>query len=167
MTEKFEFSKKNMIRVKEILKKYPEGKERSAVMPLLWLAQEQNDNWISTDAMNHIAEILHIPPMQVYEVANFYTMYNKEPIGKYLIQVCRTTPCWLCGSNDILQVFKEELCIEIGDTTEDGLFTLVEVECLGACTAAPVAQINDEYYENLTKENIIEILHDLRGLSNS
>jgi NADH-quinone oxidoreductase subunit E len=159
----FKFSDENMIKAHEILKKYPKGKERSAVMPLLYLAQEQNDNWIPTTAMDYVADLLSIPPMQVYEVANFYTMYNKKPVGKYLIQICRTTPCWLCGSNNIVKTCKKELGIDIGETTEDKLFTLIEVECLGACTAAPMMQINDDYYENLTEEKVVEILNKLKG----
>lgn len=163
MEEKFKFSQENILKAYDIIKKYPKGKERSAVMPLLWLAQEQNDNWVSMNAMDYIAELLNIPSMQVYEVANFYTMYNKEQIGKYLIQICRTTPCWLCGSNDILEVCKTELNIGLGETTPDGLFSLVEVECLGACTASPMAQINNINYENLTKEKMIEIISDLKN----
>jgi len=149
-----------MIRVNEILKKYPS--ERSAIMPLLYLAQEQNDNWIPTAAMDHIAEILNLPKMYIYEVANFYTMYNKQPVGKYLIQVCRTTPCWLCGSDEIVKACKEKLNIDIGETSEDRQFTLVEVECLGACTAAPMCQINDDYYENLDKEKMAAIIDNLK-----
>lgn len=159
----FKFSDENMIKAHEIIKKYPKGKEKSAVMPLLYLAQEQNENWIPTAAMDYVADLLSIPPMQVYEVANFYTMYNKKPVGKYLIQICRTTPCWLCGSNNIVKACKKELGIEIGETTEDKLFTLVEVECLGACTAAPMMQINDDYYENLTEEKVVEVLNKLKG----
>ncbi len=159
----FKFSDENMIKVHEILKKYPKGKERSAVMPLLYLAQEQNDNWIPTTAMDYVADLLSIPPMQVYEVANFYTMYNKKPVGKHLIQICRTTPCWLCGSNNIVKACKKELGIDIGETTEDGLFSIVEVECLGACTAAPMMQINDDYYENLTEDKTVEIIRSLKG----
>lgn len=161
--EEFKFSDENIIRAHEIIKKYPKGKERSAVMPLLYLVQEQNKNWIPTAAMDYVANLLSIPAMQVYEVANFYTMYNKQLVGKHLIQICRTTPCWLCGSNDIVKACKEELGIGIGETTEDKLFTLVEVECLGACTAAPMMQINDEYYENLTEEKAVEILRKLKG----
>jgi NADH-quinone oxidoreductase subunit E len=159
----FKFSDENMIKVHEIIKKYPKGKERSAVMPLLYLVQEQNDNWIPTVAMDYVAELLGIPPMQVYEVANFYTMYNKKPVGKNLIQICRTTPCWLCGSNEIVKACKKELGIDIGETTEDGLFSIVEVECLGACTAAPMMQINDDYYENLTEDKTVEIIRNLKG----
>jgi NADH-quinone oxidoreductase subunit E len=161
MENSFKFSESNMIRVNEILKKYPS--ERSAIMPLLYLAQEQNDNWIPTAAMDHIAEILNLPKIYIYEVANFYTMYNKAPVGKYLIQICRTTPCWLCGSDEIVEACKEKLSIDIGETTEDGLFTLVEVECLGACTAAPMCQINDNYYENLDREKMIEIIEKLKA----
>lgn len=162
MADLFSFSEANMLKVHEIIKKYPEGKERSAIMPLLYLVQEQNDNWIPTSAMDHIADILGLPKMNVYEVANFYTMYNKEQFGKYLIQICRTTPCWLSGSDEIVKACKDELEIDIGETSEDKKFTLVEVECLGACTAAPMCQINDDYYENLNREKMIKIIKDLR-----
>lgn len=132
-------------------------------MPLLYLVQEQNNNWIPIAAMDHIAEILNIPKMYVYEVANFYTMYNKKPVGTYVIQVCRTTPCWLSGSDDITNICKKELGIDIGETTKDNKFTLVEVECLGACTVAPMCQINDQYYENLNPEKIIKIIRELKN----
>ena len=114
MDTTFKFSDDNIIKAHEIIKKYPKGKERSAVMPLLYLVQEQHENWIPTTAMDYVAEMLNIPPMYVYEVANFYTMYNKKPIGKYLIQICRTTPCWLCGCNDVVKACKKELGIGIG-----------------------------------------------------
>ncbi len=162
MSDSFAFSETNMLRVYEIIKKYPQGKEKSAIMPLLYLAQEQNNNWIPTAAMDHIAEILGVPKMNVYEVANFYTMYNKKPVGEYLIQMCRTTPCWLSGSDNVIKACKEELGIDIGETTTDNKFTLVEVECLGACTAAPICQINADYHENLNKEKIIKIIRDLK-----
>lgn len=158
----FEFSSENLQKAKQIIARYPSGKERSAVMPLLWLAQNQNSGWIPTAAMNLIAEMLSMHPMQVYEVANFYTMYNKQPIGKYLIQVCRTTPCWLCGSDAITLAIRKHLGVEVGHTTSDGLFTLVEVECLGACVKAPVVQINDTYYENLSEESIVTLLKSLQ-----
>ncbi len=159
--KKFVFSDDNLLRAQEIIKKYPDGRERSAIMPLLYLAQQQNANWISIGAMDCIAEMLNIPAMQVYEVAHFYTMYNKKPVGKYLIQLCRTTPCWLCGSEKILDICKEKLCIDVGETTEDGMFSLIEVECLGACTKAPVVQINNDYYENVTQDKIVEIIESL------
>ena len=162
MPDSFTFSETNMLQVHEIIKKYPKGKEKSAIMPLLYLAQEQNNNWIPTAAMDHIAEILGVPKMNVYEVANFYTMYNKEPVGEYVIQVCRTTPCWLSGSDKVVNAFKAELGIDISDTTADKKFTLVEVECLGACTAAPMCQINDDYHENLSPEKIVKIINDLK-----
>ena len=163
ISDSFSFSEKNMLRVHEIIKKYPHGKQRSAIMPLLYLVQEQNNNWIPIAAMDHIAEILNIPKMYVYEVANFYTMYNKKPVGTYVIQVCRTTPCWLSGSDDITNTCKKELGIDIGETTKDNKFTLVEVECLGACTVAPMCQINDQYYENLNPEKIIKIIRELKN----
>lgn len=162
MNKEFKFSDENIIKAHEIIKKYPKGKERSAVMPLLYLVQEQNENWIPTSAMDCVANLLGIPAMQVYEVANFYTMYNKKPVGKNLVQVCRTTPCWLRGSNDVVKACKKELDIDLGETTEDRLFSLVEVECLGACTVAPTMQINNDYYENLTEEKTVEILRRLK-----
>lgn len=152
-----------MLLVHEIIKKYPKGKEKSAIMPLLYLAQEQNNNWIPITAMDHIAEILGVPKMNVYEVANFYTMYHKELVGTYVIQVCRTTPCWLSGSDEILNGCKQELGIDIGETTPDNKFTLIEIECLGACTAAPMCQINNDYHENLNKEKIVDIINNLKG----
>ena len=160
MTKNFNFSTNLLLEAKKIISKYP--RPRSAIMPLLYLMQEENDNWIPKEAMDFIAELLVIPPMWVYEVANFYTLYNKEPVGKYLVQVCRTTPCWLSGSNEILETCKKELQIDLGETSEDRLFTLVEVECLGACTAAPLVQINEDYYEKLNKEKMKEIIQQLK-----
>jgi NADH-quinone oxidoreductase subunit E len=158
---KFEFSKENLKIAKDIIAKYPEGKQQSAVMPLLDLAQRQHNNWIPKAAMDVIADMLKIPAMRVYEVATFYTMYNKQPVGKNLIQVCRTTPCWLRGSDEVTRVCRKKLGIDVGETTKDGKFTLVEVECLGACVNAPVVQINDDYYEDLDAESMSTILDDL------
>lgn len=156
----FSFTSENLKKAKSIIEKYP--KKRSAVMPLLHLAQEQQqDNWISTAAMNYVAELLDMPPIQVYEVANFYTMYNKQPVGKNLIQLCRTTPCWLRGSEELKKTCKKKLGIDVGETTEDNKFTLVEVECLGACANAPIVQINNDYYEDLTPESFETILQKL------
>ncbi|MFQ3307740.1 MAG: NADH-quinone oxidoreductase subunit E [Candidatus Midichloriaceae bacterium] len=157
----FKFTTENLKKAKKYIGKYPKGKQRSAVMPLLYLAQGQHNNWIPTAAMNYIAELLDMPEIQVYEVANFYTMYNKQPIGEYLIQVCRTTPCMLRGAKDITKACKKKLDIDLGETTKDGKFTLVEVECLGACVAAPVVQINNDYHENLTAESIEDLLDKL------
>lgn len=159
--EEFSFSTHNMKKIENILLQYPEDQRRSAVMPLLYLAQKQNNNWISKSAMDCIAKLLFLAPMEVYEVAHFYTMYNKQPVGEYLVQVCRTTPCWLRGSDKIAQACKEKLGIEFDQTTEDKKFTLREVECLGACVNAPVMQINDDYYEDLTTDNVVEILDNL------
>lgn len=157
----FKFNSQNLKKAEDTIKIYPEGKQASAVMSLLYLAQDQCGGWIPKSAMEYIADFLKIPHIQVYEVANFYTMYNLSPVGKYLIQVCRTTPCWLCGSEEILNTCKRVLKIDVGETTEDNLFTLKEVECLGACTAAPVVQINNDYYENLTPDKMEEIIEKL------
>jgi NADH-quinone oxidoreductase subunit E len=159
--EQFKFTKENLEAANQIIKKYPQGKQQSAIMPLLDLAQRQHDNWIPKVAMDYIAELLDITPMQVYEVVTFYTMYNKQPVGKNLVQICRTTPCWLRGSDDITNVCKQKLGIDIGETTADNQFTLVEVECLGACVNAPVVQINDNYYEDLDPTSMEKILDDL------
>ena len=152
--KEFRFTADKLAKAKSIMKKYPDNKQRSAVMPLLYLAQEQHDNWIPIAAMDYIAGLLDISPMHVYEVANFYTMFNKQPVGKYLVQVCRTTPCMLRGAENITQLCEQELGIMKGETTADKQFTLVEVECLGACVNAPVMQINNDYIENLTEESI-------------
>lgn len=160
----FKFSQSNKKKVEQILDKYPKSGKHSAVMPLLWLVQEQDkSNHIPKSAMDHIAEILEMPPMKVYEVATFYTMYNKKPVGKHLIQVCRTTPCWLRGSDSITDACKKHLNIEIGETTEDGMFTLMEVECLGACVNAPMIQVNNDYYEDLDANSMIELLEKLKN----
>ena len=160
--------------VKDIVARYPAGQQRSAIMPLLDLAQRQvaedgakaeppYGGWIPATAMDAIAEIVGQPAVRVYDGASFYTMYNLEPVGKHLIQLCTTTPCWLCNAGGILKACEEHLGITLGDSTPDGLFTLVEVECLGACVNAPMVQINDDYYEDLTPESIKVLLDDLRA----
>ncbi|MCC6597352.1 MAG: NADH-quinone oxidoreductase subunit NuoE [Alphaproteobacteria bacterium] len=165
----FEFSKNNKKLCEQLIALYPAGRQQSAVMPLLDLAQRQVGEegaglnppvggWIPRAAMDHIAEILDMPPVKVYEVATFYSMYNTAPVGKYLIQVCTTTPCWLCNSDAIVQTCKKHLGIGLGETTKNGQFTLMEVECLGACVNAPMVQINDDYYEDLTPETMQEML---------
>lgn len=160
---KFEFTKENYDIAQNIIKKYPLDYKKSAVMPLLDLAQRQNDNWVSKEAISYIAEMLEMPEIRVFEVATFYTMYNLDPVGKYLIQFCQTTPCMLRGSDDIIKFCKEKLSIDIGETTKDGLFTLKKVECLGACVNAPVVQINDDYHEDLTVEKFEKIINDLKN----
>jgi len=157
----FEFTAENMAKITEIIGRYPAGKQQSAVMPLLDLAQRQHDNWIPTAAMMKIAEILDMPEIRVYEVATFYTMFNLAPVGKHLLQFCTTTPCMLCGSDEILDGVKKKLGIGVDETTDDGLFTIREVECLGACVNAPMVQINDDYYEDLTPAIMEQMLDKL------
>ncbi len=159
----FEFNKENQKKIDEILKKYPSERKKSAVMPLLDLAQRQNNNYISQDIIAKIAEILEMPEIRVYEVASFYTMYNLKPVGKYLIQFCKTTPCMLRGIDQIEKAVKAKLGIDIEETTEDGLFTLKQVECLGACVNAPMIQINDDYFEDLTVESFLKIIDQLKS----
>lgn len=170
--ESFKFTKVNLKKVDTILAKYPKGKQQSAVMPLLDLAQRQvgeegvkakpvYGGWIPRAAMDKIAEMLGMAPVKVYEVASFYTMYNLAPVGRYLLQLCSTTPCWLCGSDDILKACKDKLGIGIGETSKDGMFTIMDVECLGACVNAPMVQINDDYYEDLNYDIMCQILDDL------
>lgn len=159
--ENFAFTSENTARAKEIIAKYPAGRQQSAVIPLLTLAQNQNAGWLPKAAMDMIAEMLGMPPVRVYEVASFYTMYNLEPVGKYLIEICTTTPCWLRGSDTIVEACKNKLNIELGETTKDGLFTLREAECLGACVNAPMCQIGANYYEDLTSRDMDGILDTL------
>lgn len=158
----FEFNKENTKKVAEIIAKYPQERQKSAVMPLLDLAQRQNNNWISQDVIACISEKLNMPEIKVYEIASFYTMYNLKPVGKYLLQFCKTTPCMLRGIDKILKDCKEKLGIDLDQTTIDNLFTIKEVECLGACANAPVVQINDDYVEDLTSESFLQILQDLK-----
>lgn len=168
----FEF--RDMGKVTEILSRYPKGKQRSATMPLLDLAQRQvgadgltasppYGGWIPRAAMDKIAEIVDVPPVKVYEVATFYSMYNLAPVGKYLVQMCTTTPCMLCGSGNIVKTCENELGVHTGETTKDGMFTIVEVECLGACVNAPMVQVNDDYFEDLTPESMKTLLSDLKS----
>lgn len=159
----FAFTPENIAQAKKIIARYPAGRQASAVMPLLTLAQKQNANWIPKVAMDVIGEMLDMPSMRVYEVATFYSMYNLAPVGKHLIELCTTTPCWLRGSNDIVKACEKHLGVSMGDTTEDGQFTLREVECLGACVNAPMASVADIFYEDLTPENVVKLLDDLRN----
>ena len=159
----FQFNEENQKKVQEILNKYPADRKKSAVMPLLDLAQRQNQNWISKDVIARIAEILEMPEIKVYEVASFYTMYNLKPVGKYLLQFCKTTPCMLRGIDQIVKDCEKKLGIKLDETSVDGLFTLKAVECLGACVNAPVVQINDDFAEDLTSETFLQILEDLKS----
>ncbi|KAK2790162.1 NADH:ubiquinone oxidoreductase 24 [Emmonsiellopsis sp. PD_33] len=159
----FKFSPQNLKVIDEILLRYPAQYKKAAVMPLLDLGQRQH-GFTSISVMNEVARILEMPPMRVYEVATFYTMYNREPVGKYFVQICTTTPCQLggCGSDKIMTAITNHLGITNGHTTADNLFTILEVECLGACVNAPMVQINDDYYEDLTPESVVGLLNALK-----
>ena len=159
--EGFIFSEDTLAAANAEISKYPEGRQASAVMPLLDLAQRQCNGWLPRVAMDYVAEFLDMPPIKVYEVATFYTMYNLAPIGKYHVQVCTNLPCWLRGSDEVTAACKKNLGIEFGQTTSNGDFTLSEVECLGACVNAPMIQINDDYYEDLDGITTASILTQL------
>ncbi|MFA4994848.1 MAG: NADH-quinone oxidoreductase subunit NuoE [Bdellovibrionales bacterium] len=153
----------NLARAEKIIAKYPAGRQASAVIPLLEIAQRQNGGWLSQAAMNFVAKKLDMPPVRVYEVATFYSMFNLKPVGKNFVQICTTTPCWLRGSEDIVHACQKKLGINLDETTKDGKFTLREVECLGACVNAPVVQINDDFYEDLTPDAMDKILDTLKA----
>jgi len=157
----FAFTPDHLARAKVIIAKYPAGKQASAVVPLLDLAQRQNDNWLPREAMDYVADMLEMPRIKVYEVANFYTMFNLNPIGKHFVQICTTTPCWLRGSDGIVKACHDKLGVSTGETTTDGKFMVTEIECLGACVNAPMVQINDDFYEDLTPELMGRVLDDL------
>jgi len=158
----FVFTAENLEKAKQIIARYPDGRQASAVMPLLDLAQRQHDGWLPTAAMDYVADMIGVPHIRAYEVATFYTMYNLAPVGKHLVQVCTTTPCWLRGSGAIMDACHKHLGIRTGETTPDGQFTLREAECLGACVNAPLAFIGDDYYEDLTPETATKLLDDLK-----
>jgi NADH-quinone oxidoreductase E subunit len=158
MTIEFKFNKLNLAKAKEIIAKYPEGRQRSAILPLLDIAQRQNSGWLSKEAIEYVADMIQTPHIRAYEVVTFYTMFNTKPVGKYHLQVCGTTPCWLRGAADIMETCEQHLKIKCGESTKDGLFTISEVECLGACVDAPVVQINDDFFENVTSEMMQEKL---------
>jgi NADH-quinone oxidoreductase subunit E len=157
----FAFTPENLEKARAHIAKYPEGRQASAVLALLDLAQRQAGGWLPQAAMDHVAALLEMAPIRVYEVASFYTMFNLRPVGRYLLQACTTTPCWLRGSDEVVAACEKKLGIGIGGTSADGLFTLVEVECLGACVNAPILQVNDDFYEDLdaaATERLIDAL---------
>jgi len=160
--DSFEFNKDTLMEANKIIARYPEGREASAVMPLLDLAQRQNGGWLPRAAMDHVADILGMPKIRVYEVATFYTMYNLQPVGEHVVQVCTTTPCALRGAEKVLDTIKTELGVEPGGTSSDGKFTLLEVECLGACANAPMIQIDDDYYEDLDEFSTKTVLDSFK-----
>ena len=162
-TTPFDFTAENYKKVEEILSRYPKTYKKSATMPLLWLAQKQNNNLVTLAAMQKIAKILEIPEMAVYEVASFYTMYNRTPVGKYHLQICGTTPCMVRGAKQVIDGALEHLQTEKDHVTSDGLFCVSEVECLGACANAPMMQVNNEwFYEDLSKESMVNIIEKFR-----
>jgi NADH-quinone oxidoreductase subunit E len=160
--ESFKFTAENARWAKDQIKKYPEGKQASAVIPLLWRAQKQNDGWVSEPAIRHVADMLDMAYIRVYEIATFYTMFNLKPVGKHYVQLCGTTPCWLRGADDLKAVCRKRIGAQ-GEVTGDGEFSWIEVECLGACVNAPMVQINDDYYEDLTAESFEKLLDDLQA----
>lgn len=157
----FAFTAENMAKADAHIAKYPPGRQRSAVMPMLDLAQRQ-EGWVSQAAVKVIADKLGLPEIRVWEVATFYTMYNLAPVGTHFVQVCTTTPCWLRGSDNVVKACKKSLGIELGETTADGKFTLIEVECLGACVNAPMVQIGDDFFEDLDEESTTRLLEALK-----
>ncbi|MBF0588008.1 MAG: NADH-quinone oxidoreductase subunit NuoE [Magnetococcales bacterium] len=157
----FQFSETALGEIEKIYARYPAAQRRSALMPILHLAQREFGGWLSQEALDFVAEFTGIAQIRVYEVATFYTMYNLEPVGKYHVQVCTNISCWLCDSDGVMASLNGKLKQEFGTTSDDGRFTLVEVECLGACVNAPMMQINDDYYENLTPEKVSDIIDRL------
>lgn len=157
------FTDETLALVHKIMKRYPEGKQKSAIIPVLHLAQMEFDGWLSSDTMDYVASILNIQPIEVYEVASFYSMFNLKPVGKCLIEVCRTGPCWLLGAEDLVKHIEKKLNIKDGETTPDGMFTLKTVECLASCGTAPMMQIGETYHENLTTAKVDQILDECRS----
>jgi NADH-quinone oxidoreductase subunit E len=161
--KEIKFSEDALALVNKIMKRYPEGKQKSAILPVLHIAQAEFDGWLSSHVMDYVASILKIQPVEVYEVASFYSMFNLKPVGKCLIEVCRTGPCWLVGAEDILRYIEKKLGIKDGQTTPDGMFTLKTVECLASCGTAPMMQIGEKYHEHLTCEKVDDILGDYKN----
>ena len=157
------FSSDKLAKVAEFISRYPEGKQKSAILPVLHLAQEEFGGWLDVPVMDYVATLLHIEPIEVYEVASFYSMYNLNPVGRYMFEVCQTGPCMLNGSDNIIDYIKEKLNIGVGETTPDGMFTLKTVECLGACGYAPLMQLGKHYREHLTKEKVDSIIEECRN----
>lgn len=156
------FNDQQLAEFNRLVARYPEGKQKSALLPVLHLAQDSFGGWLSEETMNYVAELLQILPVEVYEVATFYSMYNTKPVGKYMFEVCQTGPCMLMGSDSIIRYIQDKLGIKPGETTADGLFTLKTVECLGACGYAPMMQLGKHYREHLTKEKVDAIVEECR-----
>lgn len=161
-TREIRFSAERLAEVHEIIGRYPEGRQKSALLPVLHIAQAEFDNWLSPEVMDYVADLLGIQPIEVYEVASFYTMFNLQPVGKYVLEVCRTGPCCLVGAEKLQAHLETKLGIKPGETTPDGMFTLKTVECLAACGFGPVMQVGATYYERLTPEKTDELLEQFR-----
>ena len=162
MSKEIKFNEETLALVNKIIKRYPEGKHKSALLPILHIAQAEFGGWLSPDTMDYVASILKIKPVEVYEVASFYSMYNLKPVGKCLLEVCRTSSCWARGAEDVVKHLEKKLGIKEGETTADGMFTIKTVECLGSCGTAPMMQVGASYHENLTLEKVNTILDDYR-----
>jgi NADH-quinone oxidoreductase subunit E len=156
------FSAETLEKIRLLVKRYPEGMQKSALLPVLHIAQEELGGYLSVDVMDYVAALLDLQPIEVYEVATFYSMFFLDKVGKYVLEVCQTGPCAICGGEEIIEYLKKKLDINIGETTADGIFTLRAVECLGACGYAPVMQVNTGFYEFLTPGKIDTLLEDLR-----
>jgi NADH-quinone oxidoreductase subunit E len=163
MENKPQFKQETLTLIQEIKKRYPEGKHKSALLPVLHLAQAEFDGWLSAPTMDLVAEVLEIEPIEVYEVASFYSMYNLKPVGKCLLEVCRTSSCWLLGAEDIIRHLEKTLGIKEGETTADGIFTIKTVECLGSCGTAPMMQCGAQFHENLTFEKVDSLLEKFKA----
>ena len=158
--KEIKFSDDALTLIEKIIKRYPEGKHKSAILPILHIAQAEFDGWLSPEVMDYVASILRIQPIEVYEVATFYTMFNLKPVGKCLIEVCHTGPCWLMGAEDVVRYIEKKLGIKNGETTADGMNNIKTVECLASCGTAPMMQIGETYHENLTLEKVDTILEE-------
>ncbi len=160
---KFNFDDENLKKAEIIVKRYPEGRQKSAILPLLDLAQRQSGGWLPHVAIEYVADFLSVPFMRAYEVATFYTMFNLNPVGKNHIQVCTTTPCWLRGSSDIVKACEDRIGIKCGEVSADKQFSLIEVECLGACVNAPMIQVNDDFFEDLTPDSMATLIDKMKN----
>ncbi|MCX7728571.1 MAG: NADH-quinone oxidoreductase subunit NuoE [Bacteroidia bacterium] len=161
--KQLKFSESALQTIEQIKTRYPEGKQKSALIPVLHIAQAENDGWLSPEVMDYVAELLNITPIEVFEVASFYSMFNLKPVGKCVLEVCRTSSCWLNGANEIVEYLEKKLGIKEGETTPDGMFTIKTVECLGSCGTAPMMQCGASYHENLTFEKIDQILDQYKS----
>jgi NADH-quinone oxidoreductase subunit E len=156
------FSEQTLDKIRQLVKRYPEGQQKSAVLPVLHIAQQENGGYLSVDMMDYVASLLELKPIEVYEVASFYSMFFLEKTGRYVIEVCQTAPCAFCGGDDLMEYLEEKLGVKNGETTSDGLFTLRGVECLGGCGNAPVMQVNTAFNEFMTKEKVDRLIHELK-----